>query len=336
LQILFVLKLFYTKLDVCEEILNYRTLTILIVTLAVSTHLIIRSKSSRKIDNYVYIGQLNLKKHLSNNENLNEDKIIFLGSSAVSGSNIPKGTTITDYFNQQNPGFQTYNLAVLQSNLLDANIMLNIFKDKHPKIAVLGIDPSIMIQDQSSLFSKYYSDKADPVLKQQMKKFLSVNLKDRIDFYLHTEPLIPTYLQVQWKSFLLQMRFNFWGNLFNKKMYGEERSLLADINSESNNAWELIDLFVSNARMNNIQPVIFLEPIMQSTYQPEEFAKFVAKLETKSQKLGFPFFNYSNSLPNTHDYFFDYVHLSPVGHQKIASLLTKDIVNAKIIKSRNN
>lgn len=292
----------------------------------------IKDKSEHKIDNYVYIGQLDLSNHLSNTDDTSLKKILFLGSSAISGSNIPPNTTITDHFNQLTPHYKSYNLAVLQSNLLDSIIMLSKFKKIHPKIAILGIDPSMLIPDQSSLFSKYYSSEADPELKIQMKKFLSISFADQLNFRFHEEPLIPTYLQVQWKSFLLKLRLQFWGNIFNKKIYGNERNSLKDISALTNKSWDLIDTFIRIARENNIEPVIFLEPIISSTYEKNEFKAFEQRIIDKSLTLKFTFLNYSSVLPNTHDYFYDYVHLSPLGHSIVAQKLITDLSMLKLIE----
>jgi hypothetical protein len=280
---------------------------------------------------YLYIGQSNLNNHLLSVDQTTKDKIIFLGSSAVAGNNIPRKTTLTDYFNQLNPRYQVYNLAAPQSNLLDANVILNIFKNKSPKIVILGIDPTVLFEDQSSLFSQIYSSRANPYKKNEIENFLHNSLLEKIEIYLHEDPVPPTDFQIWWKSLLMEFRYQFWGPLFNKQIYGKNRNTLEDINSETNQSWILIDTFIKTARENNIIPIIFLEPILDSTYPNNEFIAFQKKIKEKSEKLHFKLLDYSSFLPSTHDYFYDFVHLTPNGYLRLATKLGEDLTEDNYI-----
>jgi hypothetical protein len=304
--------------------------------MAIGLHFTVKIISTRKVDNYLYIGQLNLDNHFLTVDQTSKDKIFFLGSSAVAGNNVPANTTLTDYFNQQNTHYQAYNLAALQANLLDANILLNLFKEKRPKVAILGIDPSILLENQSSLFSKYHSSGADLDLKKQIETSLHVTLKDKIELVLHTEPTSPTNFQVWWKSALINLRMNFWGPLFNKKLYGEERKILNSINSQENPTWGLIDTFIYTSRKNNIIPVIFIEPILTNTYPEKEFLVFQDRLKEKSELLNFSLLDYSSLFPPSHDFFYDFVHLTPAGYEKLASKLSEDLIKNNVIKGMVN
>lgn len=303
--------------------------------MAIGFHFTIKSISTGRVDNYLYLGQYNLKNHLLTVDQTTKEKILFLGSSAVAGNRIPIQTTLIDYFNQQNPQYQAYNLAAFQMNLLDANIILNSFKNKLPKLAILGIDPSVLSANQSSLFSKSHSASAIPELKLKMNDMLNSSLQDKIELLLHRDPEPPSNFQLWWKSLLVNLKNRFWGSVFNKQIYGTERKMLPAINSESNPSWILIDTFIKTAKNSNILPVIIIEPILNSTYPKEEFDIFKARMKKKSEVLNFTLFDYSSTLPSTHDFFSDFVHLTPVGYETLATKLKEDLIKNNIIKGLN-
>ena len=314
--------------------MNYKSITVFIIGLAIGAQLSTRFISSNSIANYLFMGQLNLDNHLATVDQTEKEKIFFLGSSAIAGQYIPLSTTLADYFSQLNPQYQAYNLAAYKSTLLDTNIILNIYKEKKPKVVILGIDPSVIGENQTSLFAKVHADNAIPELQHSMDKFLRISFKDKLEIATSDKPLPPTALQAWWKTSLIQLRHDFWGPLFYKKLFNKPNETLIGINSPNNTSWILIDTFIKIAKENNIAPIIFIEPILESTYAPEDLAQFIYIMKQKSAALNFTLFDYSALLESTHDFFYDFVHLTPKGYEKLAHQITQDLLINKVITEK--
>jgi hypothetical protein len=317
-----------------RNFLKYKRAVIFILAMAVGLQVLMVSFSKKKHSNYLFIGQMNFDHHLLANDLTTKKKIFFLGSSAVAGNNIPDETTLADYFNQLMPQYKAYNLATMQANLLDANVILNYFKTKNPKVAVLGIDPSVFWNDQSSLLSKVHSDYIEPENIHLLNLDSKLLFDEKLKMKFHRDPTPPTNFQIWWKSNLFLAREKFWGPLFNKKIFGKEQLILEKINSESNLAWGLIDNFIKLARANGITPVIFLGPILSSTYPNESFEIFKNRMSAKSLQLNFTYLNYSDLLSPTHDNFLDFVHLTPKGNNLLAQKIKIDLISKNIISEK--
>lgn len=315
--------------------MNHKRSVILIVTIAIGLHLGLRLISSQKSINYLYINQFGLETHLLTTDQTQKEKILFLGSSAVAGSNIPQQTTLTDYFNQQNANYQAYNLASFQSNLLDANVLLSIYKTKFPKIAILGIDPTMFLKNQLSLFSKFHAKEAGPILKTNLKNELLISPKDQFEILIFNSPPTPPHsLLIWWKSYLAKLRNLFWGPLFDKKVFSIKENILDEVNDEKNKSWILIDTFIDIAKKNNIAPIIFITPVLENAYPKKEFFIFKQKIKEKSNLLNFYLKDYSSAFSSSHDFFYDFNHLTPDGYKELALKLRNDLIRDNIITEK--
>ena len=321
-----------TKIVFVEKCLNYKRIVLCIIFMAICLPLASNYLLSNKNYNYLYIGQFNLNNHFISVDRRDIDKVLILGNSAISGSNIPPNNTLGDHLTRFNKNIQFYNLAALQANLLDANVILDLISKKNVSIAILGIEPSILSVNQSSLFSKSHLKDIDPVLRNKIGMLFQESVAEKLELLTHSETVFPTRFQVWWKSFLLELRFKFWGPLFNKKIYGTEKNSLKLINQDSNNSWLLINMFVEQALQNKIIPVLFISPVLNLQYSAEDLIVFKNKIDQKSKELNFVYFDYSEFLPSTHTFFHDYTHLSPFGYEQLAIQLNKDLIGKKIIK----
>lgn len=294
-------------------------------------YVVINAKLIRS--NYLYVGQLDLKSHEIFNNNSN-NKIVFLGSSAVSGNNVPPKSTIVDKFNFQTGKDIGFNLGIMQANLLDANILLSLIKNEKVGIAILGLDPSILLDASPTFFAKNNFKKLKSPEMERYSKYFSNRKKnfDDIENAVHVEPLPPNSIQVEWKKMLWELRYLFWGNVYNKKIYGEDRKYIKNSLSEKNVSWELLHEFANTSYGNKIVPVVFLSPILNSTYNEFELSKFRESVAKIAIEENIVIFDYIDLLSSSNENFYDFVHLTPRGNWEVARKILVDLRENKLTK----
>lgn len=281
--------------------------------------------------NYLYIGSLNLNQHaISKDQYSRTKKIIFLGSSAVAGSNIPPKTTTSDYFNKKAQNFKSFNLATMEATLLDSLVYFEQSLKYNPKVAFLGINPGSfpllpsnrLIWDNREFSKKFLSKKLIAAIDHNRLK--KADFKYYID--KNRPKSIPSDLLLSYKTWLYELRFNLFGPIFSHLLFGATGQSLDHVLNPKNELVALLGRIKSHFDEKRVRLIIYLEPITfpQKVYGSDSFNNYLSLMKKTLEAQSIEFYDYTNLLPNTNVYFSDFIHLTPEGNKTVANQLFKD------------
>lgn len=281
--------------------------------------------------NYLYIGSLNLDQHaISNPIKSDQTKIIFLGSSAVAGSNIPPRTTTSDYFEAESNRIKSYNLATMEATLLDSLVYFEQSLKYSPKVAFLGLNPGS--------FPLLPSNRLIWNNREFSKKFLSKKLIEAIDhnrlkkadfkyFIDKKRPKsLPSLILLEYKTALFHARNKLFGPVFSHLLFGAAGQSLDHVLDPKNELVGVLGKIGEHFKKKGVRLIIYLEPITfpHRVYGEKSFERYLSLMKEVLTNQGIEFYDYTNLLPNTNIYFSDFIHLTPEGNQLVAKNLFKD------------
>lgn len=281
---------------------------------------------------YLYMGSTNFDHHDIKKSDLNSKKIIFLGSSSVSGSNIPRNSTISDYYNQISSESYSYNLGVLQGTILDSLIYLKMALIFRPTVVVLGVNPSSfprvlsgpLVWSHTKIVSEYIPDDLNQIIE------FDKNKKADLSYYLRNflpPKNIPSNSLLVFREKIEALRDTFFGNVYEKKFLGAEGQFINEVLASDNLSIYLIRAIGDLCKKNNIKLFVYLEPIWNpnDVYGESDFQKYKNKITNLLNDEKIAFFDYTNLISSDNANFMDFIHLRPASYKKIAAKIYEDV-----------
>lgn len=279
--------------------------------------------------NYLYMNATDLQGHLLIAErDKTYERIIFLGSSAVAGSNIPRASTTSDYLNRRlSPPYKSYNLATLQASLLESLVYLEMAIAIRPALVVLGIEPGAFPRFSSSPVLWRNGAFIKKLMGEEMAKAIENERIMKLDSLIFETQNRPPDYYLSYLELIEGLKNSFFGPVFNVNLYGQKGQSLSHVLQTDNPLINLLKKLSEHMKERKIKLVVYLEPIFRPevTYGPgfENYLRQVKKI-LNDQEI--PFFDYTNLVPPVHDYFSDFIHMTPAGNQLVANTLAKDLL----------
>jgi len=282
--------------------------------------------------NYLYQNSSSLSDHLISKRYFKgPTKIIFLGSSAVSGSNIPPQTTLSDYFNAETKQSESYNLAVLEASILESLVYLNWSLPYKPQYVIYGISPDNFPASPESTVIFENLTELRPFLKEPVYKSLTQTARrqglplTKFKNWLSTKRISPAQATVM--TWLEDLRIEIFGDVYSKQLHGKGNYNLSYLLTDSNSTPQLLVAMNKLCRLHQVKMVTYFVPFYKGTgpYQANEFLAYKQKVLSLLAANHIPNFDYSSLLVDIPQNFVDFTHLTPQGNALVASQLHKDL-----------
>lgn len=309
----------------------YKVFLSVMFCLGLLSYLGFRETAKNIHPNYLYIDALNLKSHkIEKSSNFQGKKIVFLGSSGVSGSNIPEQSTISDYMNMALPkSITSYNLGVLQGTLTESLIYLKQSIEYKPSVAIIGISPGTVPGYWASVTSfsnlDLIEDDITPSYYNYLKKEKQRKMYLDVHIQKYWQKTPPQENYIKYKSFINNLKYQMYGPLISKDFYGSKQQDITNLISDQNPQINIIDSIMNVCRQNNIKVVFYLEPIFEPyKVYGDAFSEYVNNLKKYISERGIQLFDYTNFIPFKREFFIDYTHLKPLGNKMLAEKLYDD------------
>lgn len=282
--------------------------------------------SGREKYNFLYSDAVNLDRHvITTSDQVPAEaalkKIIFLGGSSISGNNIPVGTTISDYFNGYLKKSRSYNLGTMQATIITELIYLQLVARHNPSWIIYGVSPD-----------DFPLDEFDSPIILQYRGFLHGLVPETVETELervaqYKKPYLeiansflgfstPTPLHLAVYSWLEEMRLKIYGRLYAQATHYCPEGKINEALAPENITLPLIGTLRDLAEKQGAKFFVFLNPLLtESKRAHDEFrTRMTAILDEKKIKYA----DFSELLPESHDYFLDFIHLTPEGNKKLA------------------
>lgn len=303
--------------------------------------LVVTYEASHRTENYLPQGSLDLKKHRISHQRLTDrNQVFFLGSSAVSGINIPPETTISDYFHKIDSQYQSFNLATMQASVIESTIYYLLgLKYTKPSFVIYGVNPDNFPSAPGSPVIWYHRQMIEGVFSKSLLELIDKERIKRADF---STPLTLLLLQISKTSistpilvFRNHLRYQIFGPLLEKSLFRLNANYLSEALLSDNLAVQALNNFHQLCKKNGTPLILYFEPILHSevAFGPGNYKKFREIISYKLNEFGIPYFDYTYLLPQDHRFFIDYIHLTPKGNQRVAQQLASDLkglVNGKL------
>jgi hypothetical protein len=283
--------------------------------------------------NYLYMGSLGLSKHLIAKSDPSEKKVIILGNSPVSGNNIPRNTTTTDYLNLLEGDKTFYNLASMEQSIVESMVYMNQAAVYKPELVLVGINARTF---PNHIGGKELFQYNDEFLKESLNKLEYEKLEKEINLKRNVFSFItkafsgktPSSFQLEFQTFFNKLRTQFYGDLYNRSIYGKLSDSIDHLQKSDSSALIYLESFIKLANKLNIRPIFYFVPIhdLEKIYPIEEYRKY-KKLITDfviSKKV--LIFDYDNALSSNHHNYIDFIHRTAKGNREMAKLLKRDLV----------
>lgn len=282
--------------------------------------------------NYLYLGQSSLEKHEISYVDPSANKIIFLGSSAVAGSNIPQHTTSVDFFNKFLKNYYAYNLAALECSSLESLILLKLTEERQPQIVVMGLNPGSfpshlpggnLLWNNFSLLTDFLTSYEKAAIEKD--KAIKSDLFQK--FGIGMSKILPTQHHINIQTFLFDLRFKIFGNVFNTNLLGKNGQSSVSAFNTNTMYYRAIAYIKELSVKKNFKFYIYLEPIYKANevYGEQDFATYIKTVKEYLKQFNVEFFDYTNLNPSTHDFFYDFIHMTPQGNERVAKQLYQDL-----------
>ncbi len=288
--------------------------------------------SSQQKPNYLYMNSLSLRNHSITRLNKEvSNKIVFLGSSGVAGSNIPVNSTVSDYLNLHlNSGSESFNLGSLQATMPEVLVYFKQSLRFQPKKIILGISPSSMpfysVSPVSYFNLNLIEEDIDPRLlgfikAEGAKKFYHNQLLE--DYW---KPYPPLNISLQSYSLINKAVKQWMGHLSNKNFYGAGHLSYKDAMNPDNPQIKILLLIARKCYELKIGLDVYLEPIYKAeeTYD-ENYGSYISFLTSLLNKEKANVHNYTDLIPSTPKHFVDFIHLTPEGSKLLAEKMHEDM-----------
>lgn len=286
--------------------------------------------TKKNLPNYLTINATNLSQHLISKYNTEKQSVIILGSSGVAGSNVPFHTTIADNINLAQDKFFVYNLAKVESSCLEEFIFLKqALNIKIPKSVILGITPEMLFGNLASLTASFNIETVRNELTPEMVQSIQRESQKKMFPMIYKEylnsTLNPTDLSIAIQSLLYNYKINFLGYTFAKNLTGHNGTGFERIKNH-NMPFYFLNAIIEICQKNNIEIMIYLEPqiALKQINDTTEYKNFIKKMEANLATYGLSLLDYTHLLPETPEYFIDYIHLKPKGYQLVSKQILLD------------
>lgn len=294
--------------------------------------------SKHSLPNYLYQGSVNLNQHAITKSSQSEPSVLFLGSSAVSGSNFPKQSTTPDYFQKLVPQYSVYNLGVLQATILESyTYFLLALNHTKPKLVILGIDPDLFPQEISGTrvlcHNKALLDGFFPIdLKQKILNECEKKLFLIEDLFKSDQVSIPGPFHIWYRTFLNDIRHEVFGPVMSAHVIGNRMTKAEQVPIQLDKI-ELLSEIKKMTEQSGGKFVVFLEPQLEvdKIYGQQNFILYKEFITKKFMEYGILGFDYVDLFPNTAENFMDYIHLTPQAYEKLATKLYNDLNKAGLL-----
>lgn len=281
--------------------------------------------------NYLFKGSVDLRNHvISDGVPLGKRAIVMLGSSTVSGNNIPPATTISDYYNRLVPRDKSYNLGVMEASVVDSLIWLNLAQKKvRPAIVFYGMNPSDFRTDPGSPLIWSHSQEVRTLLPENIARSVERDRWNKRDLSVPVTQLFgkPPLTSVQTSIFTWQWKLRRWtyGPLYDKAIDSLERrdGTVEAVADSDGQMMDLVACMKALAAQTHGELIAYLEPMQVPDGPGTAFDRYKNTLTSKLSATHVRFLDFGHLLPNTAEYFVDYIHLTPEGNKRVAEELAK-------------
>lgn len=274
--------------------------------------------------NYLEINSINLDHHFISKENTKGKSLIILGSSSVAGSNIPPASTLADYLNNIQKDFVAFNLAKNESTSLEALLFLKLaMEKKQPKVVLMGLGPDMFNGTLSGIAVASNMNKLEVDLPVETVEIMNKEIKKKYfikQWIKYTSSIRPPLeLLIKIKSAIYNYKVDFFGQTLSKNPTEQEISV-TKTRDTSKIKYVFMDAIINICRKNNITLIVYLVPYLSVEQHSNKinWENNQKDLEIYLRKHQVTFFDYTNVLPPTPEYFLDYTHLKPKGYETIA------------------
>ncbi len=271
---------------------------------------------------------LNLDHHALSQSGHEQNKLIFLGSSGVAGSNVPLFSTVSDFFNIHQKKYESYNLATLQGTMPEVLVYFKQSLNYSPSAVVLGLSPDTLpkfsVSPVSAINLSFIQEDLDPELttfiKEESRKKLYLNeLTEK--FWPHYPP---PFQLIKLKSALYELRESLYGPLSNKNFTGalQHKLTMPDANHLQ---IKIVLQIAKTCQKNGIPFFIYFEPMFgaEKVYG-QNLKKYQDRLKEILTQHQVVSFDYTNLIQEK-SLFSDYIHLKPKGYERLAIKLSQDL-----------
>jgi hypothetical protein len=287
--------------------------------------------------NFLFKGSVDLRHHIiSEGVPPGERAVLMLGSSTVSGNNIPPATTISDYYNRIVIGQRSYDLGLMEANIVDSLILLHLAQKKvRPAVVIYGMNPSNFRSLPGGPLIWSHPDEVRSLLPPEIAAIIERDRAVKQDFSLPLNRLFgkPPPLSAQTHIFTWQweLRLAVYGPLYDKAIdsLGLRDATVREVLQSGQPMMDLLGTMKRLAAKTDSPFVAYFEPMQMPSDGNGPFAEYKKALRDALARAGVPALDYSHLLPENPNYFVDYLHLTPRGNQRVAQELAttlKDIV----------
>ena len=142
---------------------------------------------------------------------------------------------------------------------------------------------------------------------------------------------MPLDSHITWRTFLNILSKKLFGNVYSAKMFGGKKQKIAHALNLKNPQFKLLKKFKMIALQNNVQPIIYLEPIYKpfDIYGEKEFKQYHSQIINFLDQMNIKYFDYTNFVPPTREYYLDFIHIRPKAYRNLAHQIhldTKDFL----------
>lgn len=315
---------------------SFRKIIFLFFTLSLGiSYLIEKNYSETNKINYLNYRAANLKQHVISSPSIKaESNVLMLGSSSLAGSNVPKNSTITDFLNESHKTKSTYfyNLGMLEGALLDSFVFLKLAQNERKiDLIILGISPDMFIRNTDSIPLAVNYQKVKNNFDASLQQEIEERFKSKLYFNFVTNFLAEKSLPYQ---FILNVKHHFY--YWQRQLFGD--AFTSHVKNQGlkklpfemdNNTWvNLLDPILQFSDKNQIKIKVYFEPhlYLDKYFDPHEYQAFKTKVTDYFKKRNIIIYDFDQAIPNSPQYFIDYVHLTPEGNKLLATKINEVVL----------